>query len=1463
LTATGTESNIDCYGNCNGAIDLTVSGGYTPYSFLWSNGETTEDLVNVCAGSYSVLVSEPQTANSQGWPWNYSITSANHTILIHPSTSIIINGSPAPTGSYLGVFYYDNGVLECGGYMYWTGLMNSITAWGDESSTPDKDGFANNESFIWKLWDNGVEYDLIPEYNPTLSAQGNYVNNGMTAVVSLTTPSTVALSFTITQPDSIILNPAITHADSVIGNNGAIDLTISGGVSPYSILWSNGETTEDIDSLVAGTYFLTLTDANSCVEIVSYTINSLSQISLSFGSTAVSATGASDGTAWVIVSGGVSPYQYQWDFSAINNDTIFNLESHYYHVTVTDAVNNQAMGQVYVSGGLLELSIGVNLAGETGASDGLCYAYPYGGTPPFTYIWSTGETTDSISGLPAGTYALTITDNLSIQATSEATIYNLANRIWIEFISAPVTTTLASDGSIDISCSGGIPPYTYSWSTGATTEDLMNLAEGLYQVWVTDNTGITDSSFIYVGSDQALDWSFINTGSSHVVVVYDTIPKSFNWNQVDTGDYIGVFYEDNGSLHCCGYNVYNATTMSIMACGDDYTTGQKDGYYTSDAFIWFIHDASENRDYNVSAMYMETSPYFNHFFINGISVPSRIGDPTPAFDLAVTAIISPQNHCDFNGLFNVSIEISNLGTNTASNFTVSFMMQNGTVLMEMVPMAILPSDTYIHTFFILFDGSVYEFEENLSITAFVMCTNDANPGNDTLTIDYPNTFPYFSLQNDVLGNCIGSISIDSVFNNSGSQPDFFWGNTSYGNNMFIDSLCAGNYTFFINDSICTDSFIFEIEDEPLMIQFNSNPPTCNGMLDGNIDAVLNYAPGTNYSYLWSTGDTTSSISGLGGGMYILTVSQNSTYLISDTVELLDPPLLYFTGSVQNSSAAGLQDGAIDVTVTGGIPPYSYLWSNGATSEDLLNIGMGNFIVSVSDANLCELVDSFSVISLGSTLSFDFSTIAADCYGSATGSAWISNLIGVAPFSFIWSNGATTDSISGLPAGNYSVTVFAGNGDIVSNNIDVLQPDEILVNFVVLPVDPAIGNDGAIDLTPSGGTSPYSFAWSTGATTEDIGNLVYGQYSLTLTDANSCQLTASFMVEYSGIYLSFDMVAQDADCYGASTGSAWISNLIGVAPFNYFWSNGAGTDSIYNLPAGNYSVTVFAGNGDIVSNNIDVLQPDEILVNFVVSMADPILMSDGAIDITVSGGTSPYSYLWSDGSTNEDLSSAPYGSYQLTVSDANLCELSANTFVDFNVLPNWDFNLSGTTHSIDIPATALLQLNGVLLETNDFIGVFYDSLGSLSCGGYIVWQQNSTTLLAYGDNPATTNPDGFANAEEFEWIVWDVSNNMEHFAAASYNSAYPNQQYWQANGQSGLDSLQTVTISGTVSTTTKSNLPLGMIVLYEPIQNSYYAVEKGLVTNGQWEIEGVLPGNYLIYAIPVPGYDYGIPGYFVQ
>jgi uncharacterized protein (TIGR02145 family) len=277
LSGSGVVADVLCPGDCNGSIDLSISGGNSPYSYEWSNGETSQNINGLCAGTYDVTVSDSGAGSGSGTlPWSVASTGGNHTILIQPSTSILIDGNPAPTADcWIGVFYETStGNLQCGGYVQWTGVVTSISAWAVDTGD---DGFATNETFKWKAWlgTTGQEIDLTATYFNQFPNQGLFTINGMSGVETLTGTSTpiafssIILNFTINDPAPLSITGIVSNYSgfsvSAIGaTDGSIDVTVSGGNPPYAYNWSTGETIANIATLSAGNYSLTVTDNNGC-----------------------------------------------------------------------------------------------------------------------------------------------------------------------------------------------------------------------------------------------------------------------------------------------------------------------------------------------------------------------------------------------------------------------------------------------------------------------------------------------------------------------------------------------------------------------------------------------------------------------------------------------------------------------------------------------------------------------------------------------------------------------------------------------------------------------------------------------------------------------------------------------------------------------------------------------------------------------------------------------------------------------------------------------------------------------------------------------------------------------------------------------------------------------------------------------------------------------------------------------
>ena len=388
-------------------------------------------------------------------------------------------------------------------------------------------------------------------------------------------------------------------------------------------------------------------------------------------------------------------------------------------------------------------------------------------------------------------------------------------------------------------------------------------------------------------------------------------------------------------------------------------------------------------------------------------------------------------------------------------------------------------------------------------------------------------------------------------------------------------------------------------------------------------------------------------------LHLLGLLMGWSHLQAQTIITLD--------SIQDVSCATSSDGAIFITPVG-VPPLTYQWSTGATTQDLIGVLSGSYRVTITDGNNATVVSSFYTINAPPALNVNTDTIINIlCGGDSTGAVDISVLGGTAPYTYLWQNGVTSQDVTGLPAGPVGLTVTDANGCIASpKSIVILEPPVLTSNLDSLQNILCNGaNNGAIELTSSGGTGVLNFLWSNGATTEDLAGLGVGMYTLTITDSNSCQLlmgpyTISEPTALNVVVDSLDQIA----CNGAATGGVYITASGGTGPYTYFWTQGFGGEDFMSLSAGTYQATVTDANGCVDTIPAQVLgQPAALVIDSSrVQKVSCNGQGDGAIDLTVSGGIAPYTYLWNIGATTEDLSNLPAGTYRVTIADANGCVL---------------------------------------------------------------------------------------------------------------------------------------------------------------------------------------------------------------
>ncbi len=287
-----------------------------------------------------------------------------------------------------------------------------------------------------------------------------------------------------------------------------------------------------------------------------------------------------------------------------------------------------------------------------------------------------------------------------------------------------------------------------------------------------------------------------------------------------------------------------------------------------------------------------------------------------------------------------------------------------------------------------------------------------------------------------------------------------------------------------------------------------------------------------------------------------------------------------------------------------------------------------------------------------------------CFGESTGTAGVLVSGGSTPFNYTWSNSSQSNEISNLNAGTYSVTVTDNIGCTVSEAIVVQQNTLMQLTVQATNVSSLGASDGSAVAVVSGGTAPYTYLWSNGATSASVNNLSPATYSVTITDDNGCSENTSITInDINCPDLMISSVVNDVSCSGLSDGTIAVLTSQGQSPYSYSWSTGNAGNTLNNVSAGNYTVQVIDNQGCSESLSITVEEPDALNLSLNKSDLTYLDANDGVITSTCAGGTAPFSYSWSDGSTSSNIQNLSPGNYQLTITDNNGCTTSASETIN--------------------------------------------------------------------------------------------------------------------------------------------------------------------------------------------------------
>lgn len=436
---------------------------------------------------------------------------------------------------------------------------------------------------------------------------------------------------------------------------------------------------------------------------------------------------------------------------------------------------------------------------------------------------------------------------------------------------------------------------------------------------------------------------------------------------------------------------------------------------------------------------------------------------------------------------------------------------------------------------------------------------------------------------------------------------------------------------------------------------NVQNATCNNGHNGQI--ILNEpTEGTApYTYTWSNGATSKDILNLVAGTYTVSILDAAGCPGEASFTVTEPTAIEIQGNVTDATCFGNSNGLIIASANGGTPGYNYTWNTGASSAVLANVPAGTYTVTVTDANFCFKSNVF-IVSQPPELFLTETISEISCNGSNNGTI-VANANGGTPgYFYLWENGSNDPIRTNLGPGNYVMTLTDANNCTVNKTYSLIEPSQLVGQVTTTKTSNPSTADGTAEAVINGGSPNYSYLWSNGAVGKKITGLAVGSYSVTITDSHNCELILNFSIESTECKLKVETVKTDVSCYGAQDGVAIANITDHTGNYTYLWSNGGTSQSISNLAAGIYTVTVTDAVCNVVKS-VTINAPNSILVvpTFVLPTCSN---SNGSIDLEVSGGFPSYSYAWSNGSTSQNISGLSAGSYTVTITDSHQCSSSA-------------------------------------------------------------------------------------------------------------------------------------------------------------------------------------------------------------
>lgn len=1222
VTVITSGSSILCFGACNASATANPAGGTPPYTFSWNTApvQAAASATGLCAGSYTCTVTDFLGCSNTG-----SIT------FTQPS-SITVTSSQTN--------------IPCFG-----GCIGAITTTATGGTAP--------LSFSWS-----------PAGQTTTSLTSLCTGTYSIKVTDLNGCTVTPATFTIASNPSLSVVFTATSPTGCNLLNGIISATASGGTGAgYTFTWTPPSVSvvagpvTTASSLGAGTYTLRVMDGAGCTNSFVTSLSNPAGPTVNVTSTSITCFGGANGSATATATG-TGPFTFTWNPATASvvvgaTTTASGLNTGTYNISVTDmssgCITSQSISLLQPT--QMTITSNVTNASCSSSNNGSITATIAGGTPNYTLNWLPAGTGTAITNLSPGNYTVNATDANGCVITRTFVI-TAPSSLTVTSTQTNVTCNSFTNGAISLTVAGGSPGYNFTWTpvgtfTGSTNNPVSNLPPNVYTVTVADANGCQSINTFTITQPTAIGHTVISSnavcnslcnGTASQVISGGTPTYTFSWSSTA------------------------ATTQSLGAlCAGNYTATVTDGNGCVSNRTFIITQPAA-----IAITVTPTHPKCNAQCNGSITtnvvggnggfvyswVPAGVGpNPTALCAGNYTLSITDASLCPGSAVVTLTnpplvvanITFSNPLCNANCNGSATTTPANATAPIQYTWTNVPASNTNIAS--------------GLCAGTYSVFILDANGCTDTGQVTLSNP-PVLNVNVSILAASCGSANGTASVTPSGGTPaySFTWTPAVAGNTNVATNIFAGVYTVVVADANgCTNTQAIPVSNAngPSSAVISQTNVACNSQCTGaaSVTTITGGTPG--YTVTWVTPPSASTlITNLCAGTYTAQIKDANNCLLFQSITITQPPPFDDNETVSNAFCIGVCNGSVVLAPSGGTGPYNYVWSSSPSlTNTATGLCVGVHTATITDFAGCTFTANYNVN--GTTiLTSAIASSSNPCFGNCIASSTVTaSGGGLAPYTYAWSNAQSGLIANNLCNGTYSVLVTDNNGCQNTFTTDITSPNAI----TVLPSisSPSCGMcNGSATVATGGGTSPYTYSWTSTSTTSVEINLCAGLYQVQVIDANGCAQTQNIPISNSSGITGETYNIQDELCAGSCNGQVTVTPIGGTAPYTYNWLAPPSTNSIAtNLCGGTYFVQMTDAQGCIRTSSVSINSATTIAVN--PNVVQPsCTLPNGTVSVNPTGGSGSYTVTWLPAGNGTVITNVGAGVYTVSVFDGNCTQTMA-------------------------------------------------------------------------------------------------------------------------------------------------------------------------------------------------------------